>query len=203
MKHDNEWLCKRYPFLIPRNWSGEVSWDTQYEYTLAEQFPTGWWKAFGVMMCEELREELIEHDYLDKFRFEEIKEKFGGLRCYTNTTYGGDIIDKYSCLSENICIKCGRPDVPMIGHGWISPECFDCYKKRNEEYGMFKTLPSTLDGWWEAYEADITDEDDDGRMSDKMSYRTLEGDDFVYHEVDISETAEKIRENWRSKHGDI
>ena len=62
----NKELCKRYPFLIPRNvWSDKVSWmrdkgyiarhghreydrTKKYDYTLAEGFSDGWWKAFGM-----------------------------------------------------------------------------------------------------------------------------------------------------------
>ena len=81
----NKELCKRYPFLIPRNdWTGEICWvNKKFDNTLADDFPRGWWKAFGLQLCEELREDLIKCNYLNEFRFFQIKEKFG---CYDSET---------------------------------------------------------------------------------------------------------------------
>lgn len=131
----NKWLCKRYPFLIPRNvFSDEICWDKKYSWTLSEEFPKGWWKAFGLQFCEELREDLIKCNYLNKLRFDQIKEKYGQLRVYTNGIPIGsqvyEIIEHYSVLSENICIICGKPNTPMIDTGWISPECYECFCRR-------------------------------------------------------------------------
>ena len=204
----NKRLCQRYPFLVPRNvWTDKVTWDKKYAWTLAIDFPIGWWKAFGIMLCEELRIELIRCGYLNKFRFEEIKEKFGGLRIYINSIpcgcKAGDIIDKYSHLSENICIACGKPDVPMIGHNWWSPECFLCWKKRRIKRIPFVKIPETEDGWKQMYEDEKTTGEDTGRMNDTYTYHAFKDKEWIKVEVDISETAGKIREIWRSKHGDI
>ena len=198
----NKWLCDRYPFLIPRNvWSDKISWSKKYSWTEAEGFPTGWWKAFGLLMCEDLRDELLKYNYLEKFRFTQIKEKYGELRAYHNGIPKGakDIIPKYTVLSRNICIVCGRPDVPMIGHGWISPECFDCWKKRNKWH-----LNKTKEELMKIYEDEKTNVEDIGKMHDTYVYHAYKGDEeWIKVEVDISETAGKIREIWRSKHGDI
>ena len=68
-REKNKTLCKRYPFLIPHSvWTDEIIWDMKwngkkdkaYNYTLADDFPDGWWKAFGIQLCEELREDLIK-----------------------------------------------------------------------------------------------------------------------------------------------
>lgn len=196
----NKELCERYPFLIPRNvWTDEIIWEwlrdeKKYGWTLVEQFPTGWWKAFGLMMCEELREDLIKYDYLDKFRFEEIKEKFGQLRVYYNgipiESDVNNIIDKYSILSENICIKCGRPDVPMINiTGWISPYCYHCFNKINKrimDFGYEK-----LD-----YEKCICDKKEI-KMPDSFTWRHFSKDKSWDETIDISETANRIRNNWK------
>lgn len=97
----NEYLCKAYPFLIPRNrWSGiriteaqnggywpgepEAIPEYDYEYTELDSMPEGWRIAFGIQMCEELKQELIKFDYLDKYEITQIKEKFGSLRWYDN-----------------------------------------------------------------------------------------------------------------------
>lgn len=196
----NKELCKRYPFLIPRNvWSDEIIWERlrnerKYGWTLVEEFPTGWWKAFGLMMCEELREDLIKYDYLDKFRFEEIKEKFGQLRVYYNgipiESDVNNIIDKYSILSENICIKCGRPDVPMINiTGWISPYCYHCFNKINKR--RMALGYEKLD-----YEKCICNKKDT-KMPNLFTWRHYSKDGSWDETIDISETADRIRNNWK------
>lgn len=204
----NKELCKRYPFLIPRNvWDDKIIWERhrsvkKYSYTLAEDFPKGWWKAFGLMMCEELREELLKYHYLDKFRFVQIKEKFGGLRAYTGSVPRDskvhDIIEKYSILSENICISCGKPDVPMTNDGWYSPLCYDCFRKGHIKYRRRIAMlrgenyePLTEDEIRSRYEDIVCDEDP--RMADTRSWISFSVDGDEKHTVDISETAERIR----------
>lgn len=72
----NKYLCKTYPFLIPRNrWSGmritgaqnggywpgdpEAIPEYDYEYTELDSMPEGWRIAFGIEMCEEIKQELL------------------------------------------------------------------------------------------------------------------------------------------------
>ena len=173
----------------------------KWSYTLAEQFPSGWWKAFGLMLCEELREDLVKCGYLRKFRFVDIKSKYGELRAYTGGVPHGsnawDIIDKYTVLSRNICEFCGQPDVPMIGKGWFEPECFCCYVERQR-----KRNNKTWRELWEDYKNERTSEDDDGRMMDvrKYSRYSKESGDWVTVEIDISDTANRIRENYEQRY---
>ena len=143
-KEENRRLCERYPFLIPSNrWSGkritEASeggfWpgdpkavpEYDYEYTELDEMPDGWRIAFGEKLCEELAEELRDHDYLDKYRITQIKEKYGMLHWYDsgNTEHGYAIINKYVRLSKTTCICCGKP-ATRVTTGWISPYCDDC-----------------------------------------------------------------------------
>lgn len=142
IKMRNKKLCKRYPFLIPRNrWTDKPIWDKRikkrnwwysapYSYTELDAMPDGWRAKFGEQLCEELREELIKANYLDKYRIMQIKEKFGGLRWYDNgiTEEGHNIIRKYEELSYKTCIDCGRPATKM-SVGWISPYCDKCAEK--------------------------------------------------------------------------
>ena len=216
-RRKNKELCKRYPFLIPRNvWDNKIMWDRdkdtrKWSYTLAEEFPKGWWRAFGLLLCEELRKDLIKCNYLRDFRFDQIKSKYGQLRAYTGPlpmeSKANDIIDKYTTLSENICELCGKPDVPMIGKRWIKPECFDCYCKRQIKHIKYcqkngiekpttdcKTIP-TREELLEWYNEEKT-YDDDERMADKRCYMTYSNGESKYVEIDISETAQKIRENY-------
>lgn len=205
----NKSLCDRYPFLIPRyEWSDEIAWGKdipKYSYTLAEDFPAGWWKAFGIMLCEELRDDLIRCNYLYEFRIVQIKEKFGELRVYTGSlpmsSKAFDIIDKYSHLSQNICIICGRPDVPMINTGWISPYCYKCFKKIcNRQDRYYEDKPQRTDD--QIKELYKSRSNDNTRMADTITWRrTYNGisyDDTVF----IYETANAIREQWKMKGGE-
>lgn len=145
-KEENRALCERYPFLIPWNrWSGKLITDAQgggywpgapedipeydWEYTEAENMPDGWWNAFGVQMCEELRDALIEDGDLQRWRIVQMKEKFGYLHLYDNghkkDSRVSEIISKYEQISARTCIVCGKP-ATQITTGWISPFCDDC-----------------------------------------------------------------------------
>ena len=143
-KEQNRELCKKYPFLIPSNrWSGMRITEADnggywpgnldsipkydYEYTELDNMPDGWRKAFGEEMCGELKSELEQAGYIDKYRITQIKEKFGTLRWYDNgnTDAGREIISKYEALSARTCICCGKP-ATRIGINWISPYCDDC-----------------------------------------------------------------------------
>lgn len=85
----NKELCHKYPFLVPRQvWSGKAIWDIdhyikRWSYTELDAIPAGWRKAFGIMLCDELRNELLKYDYLKKYRVEQVKEKWG---CYDSQT---------------------------------------------------------------------------------------------------------------------
>ena len=204
----NRILCKRFPFLIPRNvFTDKVAWDIKprekaYSWTLANDIPTGWWKAFGLQMCEEIREELIRWKYLCKFRFSQIKEKYGSLRMYTfgipKDCKVNDIIDDYSRLSKNICIICGKPDVPMINyHGWWSPYCEDCYNKmENKRAKWYKE--HNLKYEIKPYSSYLED-DEDPRMADERTVRCYMDGESKVVKYDIREKAEKIRENWKKR----
>lgn len=201
-------LCGKYPFLIPRyDWSGEIVKDYDYTSTYLDDIPVGWKIAFGEMMCEEIKQELIRCNYLDEFRIVQAKEKFGGLRIYTNGTPVDckvqQIIDKYSALSENICVICGKPDVPITKNGWISPYCKKCFTTPNDWYK--KEFPNEVDKWiknhledWEEY-----DKEENNKMADSytvISWSKKNGDQKTTY--DISETANKIRAKWRTEHGE-
>ena len=130
---ENRRLCKRYPFLIPWNrWTGDPIPEWNYEWTEWDDMPTGWRKAFGDQMLEELREALIDDGDLYRWRIVQMKEKYGFLHLYDNGYKKGsrvpEIVSKYALLSEQTCIKCGKP-ATKITTGWISPYCDDCCPK--------------------------------------------------------------------------
>ena len=81
---ENKDLCERYPFLIPWNrWSGDPVSDYEYRYTELDNMPEGWRRAFGLRMCEDLRNALIDDNDLDRWRIVQLKEKYG---CYDSET---------------------------------------------------------------------------------------------------------------------
>ena len=225
-RQKNKALCKRFPFLIPRYiWSDKIAWlNKPYDDTFAERFPKGWWKAFGIQLCEELREELIKYRYLDKYRISEIKSKFGELRIYDEGVPKGcdvtHIIGDYSALSENICMFCGRPDTSMINWGgWLMTICRECYKKnqrRNKSiapydnwkptesrmlnkrsYSRSYRKPFALDiGLWDEYVQIYEEFQKPNRFRVDCNGMLTE---FIteHYTRDLQEKAEKIRARWR------
>lgn len=201
-RRKNKLLCDRYPFLIPVSaWDGKPYWDKKYAFTLADDFPVGWWKAFGLMLCEDLRVELSKYHYLDKFRITDIKEKYGQLRIYHNGAPIGcevnDIIGDYSILSENICIRCGRPDSHMTNEGWIMPECYECYKKKYVARCKYskKKIPSEQD-ILDAYKNCCVD---DGKMQESYKIIKYSKEGSKHIEISTKEKADRIRSQWRGQ----
>jgi hypothetical protein len=118
-------LIEEYPYLQPRRMTdGEVSPDYDYQYIMGEHdLPEGWMELF-LQCCEDIKEPLARAGDLDKFRFVQIKEKFGRMTLYV---YGATdevhrIIDKYGFLSEQVCSVCGRPATVMT-YGYVCPYC--------------------------------------------------------------------------------
>lgn len=129
----NKKLCKRYPFLIPRNrWTGKIVDNYNYDWTELDCMPNGWRRAFGKQFMEELRKECIKYNYLDKLRIMEIKEKFSGLRFYVEPVPKNskifEIIDKYENLSYNYCMICGK-EGKLYNDGWMTTLCETHAKK--------------------------------------------------------------------------
>lgn len=104
--------------------------DESYECTYLDAMPNGWLKAFGIPMMEDIQNEVKTwpQEERENFYFRDIKEKFGELRVYTShmTDKLFEILEAYCAISRNVCIVCGKLDVPMVNRGWISPYCRDC-----------------------------------------------------------------------------
>lgn len=133
-KLKNKKLCKRYPFLIQRDWCGKPF---DYQFTYLDDMPEGWRHKFGIDMCEDIRRVLVKANYLYDYQVGQVKEKYGTLRWYD---YGApssifrelqDIIDKYEHISARTCIRCGRP-ATKISTGWICPFCDKCADKLSD-----------------------------------------------------------------------
>ena len=135
----NKQLIEQYPFLMPYNiWTGKPIDDYDYEYIWLDDMPDGWRNAFGLQMCEELKQALLEEGgekLLSEYKIIQIKEKFGYLRWYDSWTTNKvqDIVCKYEDLSARTCISCGKP-ATKISHGWICPWCDNCASEKLEDY---------------------------------------------------------------------
>lgn len=191
LKMKNRQLAKKYPWIAPRDWmTGRISKDYDYSYTYWE-LPIGWHKAFGKMYLEELAQAVKDAHAEKDFLIEEVKEKYGMLRVYVNN-YSKPIdrvIDKYEYISQNVCIICGKPDVPMITNGWISPYCFDCYKK----YFHHKTESDAR----EEYNKYVRKNGDMIPNTYKVIHFSKDG--TRSETIDISDTVRKIRERWEKR----
>ena len=176
----------KYPWLRLRNlYSGEICKNLD----AMDDMPEGWKVAFGDLMLEELDEAIKEEGLEGAFVVEQVKEKFGGLRFYTSPVNEkiDRIIDDYSYLSHNICIECGRPDVPTLNLSWISPFCEDCYNK-------FK------DRWRESRSYEEAAGDNPVQMASKREILRSAGEGKIIRiTYDTSERAAKIREAYRKR----
>ena len=101
-------------------------------YTELDAMESGWRKAFGIQMCKDIRRQLIKERKLFKWRIVQLKEKFSGMRLYSNFASDElyDVIDKYEQISYRTCGVCGKP-ATKISKGWIYPYCDDCIGDRN------------------------------------------------------------------------
>jgi hypothetical protein len=118
-------LIQEYPYLQPRRMTDDkVSPDYDYQFIVGElDLPEGWMYLF-LQACEDIKEPLVKASDLDKFRFLQVKEKYGRMRLYHSgaSEEVNDILDKYEFLSEQVCSKCGKPASAMT-RGWICPFC--------------------------------------------------------------------------------
>lgn len=158
-KEEIKRLVERYPYLKPRNvWTGKVPEDYDYSYIRGiGEIPEGWNKLF-LQMCEDIRQPLIDANFLGEFTFSQIKEKYGELCCYHlgAPEIVCSIIDKYEAMSGYVCASCGKPAM-YVTQGYILPYCEDCVKdivryepvERVEFKPYFKRTVFDKKGSWE------------------------------------------------------
>lgn len=104
-------LVKKYPYLRPKNiWTGE---DVEfYDYSYYEgqyELPVGWSRLF-LLYCKSIRSLLQSYNYINIFRFSQIKEKNGRM-CLYSMGYPSplsDITTLYESFSKYVCPHCGR-----------------------------------------------------------------------------------------------
>ena len=132
----NKRLIEIYPYLQPRNvWSDKIPEDYDYSYIRGDhEIPEGWMRLF-LLYCKAIRPVLVNADYLDKFRFSQLKEKYGSLRLY-NFGYPSEMSDLewlYSGYSEFVCQRCGKM-AKISTSGWVEQLCEDCYNPFKNDY---------------------------------------------------------------------
>lgn len=162
----NKELIERYPFLMPRNvWTGEVDEDYDYSYLFDLELPRGWYKLF-FQLCEDIRQPLLDADYLDKFRLLQVKEKYNRLEVYNSGAPEGvqEIIDKYTAMAMYVCTVCGKP-ATYETHGYVASYCDDCFKdyvryERGEwlKFSPTYTVRQWSDGAWQERTISFEDE---------------------------------------------
>ena len=179
-QEQNKKLVERYPFLLPRNvFTDELEEDYDYSYIFPLEIPQGWFELF-LQLCEDIRQPLIDANYLDKFRLNQVKEKYNRLDVYhqgvpETASIVDDIISKYSMMASFVCSVCGKPATFETSAGWIVSYCDDCWKDhaRHEKGNWLKFKPEFIirgwaDGGW--YERLISFEDEWNRYR-----KSLEG----------------------------
>lgn len=139
---ENKKLINEYPFLVPLDFfTGKRVEDITYDTTILDDMPIGWKKAFGKLLCEDLKNALIKTNCLENYDILQVKEKYGSLRWYDNAQNDEirDVIEKYEYISHFVCVECGKINVPTINEGWIMPLCEGCYNRnanRKKKHGL-------------------------------------------------------------------
>jgi hypothetical protein len=158
-------ICEEFPFLIPKNFP-------DYDYTfLWVEIPVGWYNLF-LQMCGDIKPVLKKYNLIDVFEFEQVKEKWGGLRCYYNFGFNyddddcwskeiDDIVRKYEYVAELVCTQCGDIATHTTHRGWISSYCDKCIS--NLEYlvenDLTKIEPEFSIGFYEFVVDGVTGEE--------------------------------------------
>ena len=142
----NKELINEFPFLQPCDpWTGKFK--DNVDYTILDDMPEGWRKAFGEQMCKDIKALLVETGEIEKYRVLQVKEKFGQLRWYGNIYTDALIqtLSKYENLSKHTCIKCGA-EATKISVGWVSPWCDECGLEYNNPEHL-KPISEYWENW--------------------------------------------------------
>lgn len=185
----NKYYSLKYPWFKDWYWS----------------FPKGWFKAFGKYMLKDIDEILKRYDCVIKIS--DIKEKYGELRFYFFIDYDSsywdteytdeemsllndcsnlinDLVDKYSHISQNICMVCGKLDTPMLDiGGYVAPICRKCCERDGIYFGKNKD-----------YLDCITSE---CQIPEYFTFIKYNGENKTIVKVDVSDIIRKIRKGVR------
>jgi hypothetical protein len=90
------------------------------------------WKEIIWNLCTKIKEEIEKDETAKGFHFDQIKEKFGGLRLYSRNANDAiyQLINETENDSFRVCEECGsRANVSTEGRPhWITTLCSQCAK---------------------------------------------------------------------------
>jgi len=137
-------FCHRYPFWkMPDIWCekrGLRGFVERYSTTWYDSIPSGWRKAFGIALSDDLKEACIagmaraeengkKASWGDVISIGDVKEKYGTLNIYAS---GSDtiqmVLDKYEHLSMGYCPLCGKPARYIMPGGYVLFICEECFE---------------------------------------------------------------------------
>lgn len=145
IEHNKE-LIADFPFLAPKNvFTGELDDKYDYSWTILDEVPDGWIDLF-LLMCDDLKKQLIEDNFLDKFTIYQVKEKFGTMRIYTSSCSEriNKIIRVYEYISQFVCYKCGKPAKLYDILHYTLPYCKDCLREQKKEVAKLSYLKKPI-----------------------------------------------------------
>ena len=176
----NKELIEKYPFIKvdEAKWWNPIRKDYDIGFTWLDDLEPGWYKAFGIDLCEDLAKAIKEDGCEDTFEFLQIKEKYASLRLYA-AGYGDktkEVLAKYEELSKYICGHCGKP-AEIITTGWYYPLCHKCF----DDY----EINSGYEYIWEWYGFDSIEDVQKEIQNIKDNYKYEEYWNSVRKEIDI------------------
>ena len=153
----NKKLIEHYPYLRPHNaWTGKIYDDYDFSYTYVDDLPCGWDRLF-LLYCKHIKKYLKESNYLDKFYFTQVKEKYGTM-CLYNGGYPKSmhrITTLFECYSTYVCQRCGNFS-KFTTLGWVGHFCEDCILTSCQQYEKItKKKHCTVHTYEDGYEVSI------------------------------------------------
>ncbi len=124
----NHGLLKKYPKLFIKQ---KMVWPDI-------ECNDGWYWLID-NLCKTIQDYIDQNKKVSQITIGQVKEKFGGLRFYTNG-YNDDRIPGMiwfaESLSYSICETCGQPGKLRTGH-WYATRCDECQKKKDKEWEKY------------------------------------------------------------------
>lgn len=158
-KLTNNELASRFPFIVVREWNGELAKDEEGNYYLEIDGMNGW---RDLLLCwaekvKPIYDSITDENLKNNFYLMDVKEKWGCLRIDV-TCIPTPKIDEYTSMAEHLsewtCIKCGKITkssnskhiiVYHEGRNVEIPFCKDCAKKDSVE--DWKKFPMCHQPW--------------------------------------------------------
>ena len=116
-------LIKEFPFIV----DSDDTLFTEAGFTFLDDMPQGWKQAFGIELCKTLKSVLEHYGELEEYKVLQVKEKYGTLRWYDNSTNPEvcKVVSYFEKLSAKTCAVCGATVIDCQDY----PLCESCIKK--------------------------------------------------------------------------